>query len=82
MVSLTKMGTLSTIRTNRCVNTDEMLLSQLLVFPPQFYIDNTFGLKTLDEEKRIHFHVVPGVDHSSFPDSEKVFECCIKPYLN
>ena len=64
------------------MHTKMLFTSLYLIFLSQFYINNTFGLKTLDEKGRIHFHVVPGVDHYGFPDSKDVFECCIKPYLD
>lgn len=48
----------------------------------QYYIKDTFGLRTLDEAGRTHIHEVPGVEHLHWPLNYTVFSNYILPYLN
>ena len=47
----------------------------------QYYIKDTFGLRTLDETGRTHIHEVPGVEHLHWPLNYTVFTNYILPYL-
>lgn len=48
----------------------------------QFYKDNSFGLRTLDDSGRIHMYTVPGVPHLKFHKDQSVFDHCIKQWLD
>ena len=48
----------------------------------QYYLDNTFGLKTIHSRGGVHIHAIPGVTHLEWHGSKDVFDCCIAPYLN
>ena len=47
----------------------------------QFYIDDAFGLKTLDEEGKVHIFAVPGVEHVHWHGNKTVFDKYIEPWL-
>ena len=47
----------------------------------QFYTDNAFGLKTLDETGRLHIYEIPGVQHIHWHGNKTVFDSCIEPWL-
>ena len=47
----------------------------------QFYINDNFGLKTLDETGRVHIYEIPGVQHLHWHGNKTVFDCCIEPWL-
>lgn len=58
---------------------------QLNVQPYQnqsFYINDSFGLKTLDREGRIHVYEVAGVEHVHWHINKTVFDLYIEPWLN
>ncbi|XP_076436765.1 lysosomal thioesterase PPT2-A-like [Babylonia areolata] len=46
-----------------------------------WYINDAFGLKTLQREGRIHTYVVPGVRHTHWPTTLSVYQQCVKPWL-
>lgn len=48
----------------------------------EFYMNDTFGLKTLNSQGNLHVHTVPGVQHVKWHKNETVFKCCMEPYLN
>jgi len=50
-------------------------------FSVQFYINDNFGLKTLDETGRIHVYEIAGVQHTHWHGNKTVFDCCIEPWL-
>ena len=47
----------------------------------QFYTSDTFGLKTLDGQGRVHVYEVPGVQHVHWHGNKTVFDNCIEPWL-
>lgn len=47
----------------------------------EFYLNDSFGLRTLNSEQKLHIHTVPGVQHTMWHRNESVFKCCIEPYL-
>jgi palmitoyl-protein thioesterase len=46
-----------------------------------FYISDSFGLKTLDTEGRVHVYEVPGVQHLHWHGNKTVFDNYIEPWL-
>jgi palmitoyl-protein thioesterase len=46
-----------------------------------FYISDAFGLKTLDEEGRIHVYNISGVEHTHWHTNKTVFDLYIEPWL-
>ena len=48
----------------------------------QFYVEDSFGLRTLDESGRVHVITLPGVQHFEFHKKQSVFDCCIKQWLD
>lgn len=48
----------------------------------EFYLNDSFGLKTLNSLGKLHIHTVPGVRHVEWHRTESVFKCCIEPYLH
>ena len=49
--------------------------------PSQFYMDDTFGLKTLDQGGRVHVYEVGGVKHTDWHRNRTVFDQCMEPWL-
>jgi len=47
----------------------------------QYYLNDTFGLKTLDSRKAIDIYVIPGVYHVYWYRNMTVFKNAIEPYL-
>ncbi|XP_069120180.1 lysosomal thioesterase PPT2-A-like [Argopecten irradians] len=47
----------------------------------RFYLQDSFGLRTLDQRKAIHTYTIPGIEHVMWYRDQKVFDCCIKPWL-
>ncbi|EDO31718.1 predicted protein, partial [Nematostella vectensis] len=45
------------------------------------YLDDTFGLQTLDKRKAVHMYTFPGIEHVKWHGSEQVFDKAIKPWL-
>ena len=45
-----------------------------------FYINDTFGLKTLDESGRLKLQIVPGVSHNDWTGNEDVIRKYVLPY--
>jgi palmitoyl-protein thioesterase len=62
------------------VSTHYLYASCLLCFF-QFYISDAFGLKTLDEEGRIHVYNISGVEHTHWHTNKTVFDLYIEPWL-
>ena len=59
-----------------------LIVSLSLICPTQYYINDTFGLQTLDKAGKIHVHEVSGVEHVDWHGNKDVFNDCIKPYLD
>ena len=83
---MTKMRTLLTTKNKRyiIVQLSELCSRHIPTTPSllsQYYIKDTFGLRTLDEAGKTHIHVVPGVEHLHWPINHKVFINYILPYL-
>ena len=49
---------------------------------PQFYKDDSFGLRTLDQQGKVKVYEVPGIEHLEWPLSSEVFEKYIEPWLH
>ncbi|CAH3153500.1 unnamed protein product [Pocillopora meandrina] len=47
----------------------------------QVYLEDTFGLRTLDERGSVHQYTFPGVNHTHWHGTEKVFVEAIEPWL-
>ncbi|KAL9983054.1 hypothetical protein ACROYT_G005178 [Oculina patagonica] len=47
----------------------------------QVYLEDTFGLRTLDERGSIHQYTFPGVNHTHWHGTKKVFDEAIEPWL-
>ena len=47
----------------------------------QFYTEDSFGLRTLDQQEAIHTYTVPGVKHEQWCQNPIVFEKFILPHL-
>lgn len=47
----------------------------------EYYLNDTFGLKTLDSRKAIDIYVIPGVHHVYWYRNMTVFKMAIEPYL-
>uniref|UniRef100_A0A3P9M0D2 palmitoyl-CoA hydrolase n=1 Tax=Oryzias latipes TaxID=8090 RepID=A0A3P9M0D2_ORYLA len=52
------------------------------MFLPQFYREDTFGLRTLDARSDIIMCSCSGVKHSEWDSNQQVFKRCIKPWLD
>ena len=48
----------------------------------QFFLNDSFGLQTLYNRKRIQTYSIPGVQHIHWHTNKTVFDCCIEPYLD
>lgn len=49
--------------------------------PPQVYLQDTFGLKTLEARGDLGGCAVPGVGHTAWHSNRSVYEHCIRPWL-
>ena len=47
----------------------------------QFYLKDSFGMKSLNAEGRLHVHKVDGVQHTLWHKNETVFRDCMQQYL-
>uniref|UniRef100_K1RRS5 palmitoyl-CoA hydrolase n=1 Tax=Magallana gigas TaxID=29159 RepID=K1RRS5_MAGGI len=47
----------------------------------KFFQDDSFGLQTLYNKKRVHIHTFPGVVHKKWYANRTVFNSAILPYL-
>lgn len=47
----------------------------------QVYLEDTFGLRTLNERGAVHQYTFPGVNHTHWHGTEKVFVEAIEPWL-
>ncbi|KAH9503716.1 Lysosomal thioesterase PPT2-A [Bulinus truncatus] len=47
----------------------------------EWFINDAFGLKTLQMKGNIHTYTIPGVRHSEWREKKQVFDTCIKPWL-
>ncbi|CAL1544458.1 unnamed protein product [Lymnaea stagnalis] len=47
----------------------------------EWYLNDAFGLKTLNFQGGIHTYTFPGIQHRHWHAEQKVFETCIKPWL-
>ncbi|KAK3592809.1 hypothetical protein CHS0354_009253 [Potamilus streckersoni] len=47
----------------------------------KWYINDSFGLRTLDKRKGLTKYVIPGVHHVHWHTNRTVFDCCIEPWL-
>ena len=47
----------------------------------QWYQNDAFGLRTLNERGSIHTCTVPNVRHTHWPSTFTVYQKCIKPWL-
>lgn len=47
----------------------------------QVYLNDTFGLRTLDERGSIHQFTFPGIYHIHWHGTKKVFDEAIEPWL-
>lgn len=47
----------------------------------EWYLNDAFGLRTLNSQGRIHTFTIPGIQHRHWHLEQKVFELCIKPWL-
>ncbi|EFC39157.1 predicted protein [Naegleria gruberi] len=56
-------------------------LAQSLMPDQQIYKNDVFGLKTLDSQKRLIVHVVPGINHMLWIESEQLVVQYMLPYL-
>ena len=45
-----------------------------------FYINDTFGLRTLDESERLHTTIVPGASHSDWTGNEDLIKKWVLPH--
>ena len=45
------------------------------------YIDDTFGLKTMNERGDLIFNVVDGVTHNQWFNTKEIYEKYVFPYL-
>ena len=52
-----------------------------LLFGFQFYIDDLFGLRSLDERGAVHRCTCAGVKHHNWHTNETVCKTCIEPWL-
>ena len=48
----------------------------------QYYMEDSFGLKTLNESGRLHIHTVKDITHFQIHKKQSVFDCCIKKWLD
>ena len=48
----------------------------------QFYHDDSFGLRTLDEQGKVKIYDVPGVKHADWGRRSDIFDKYMKPWLN
>lgn len=48
----------------------------------QVYINDTFGLRTLDKRGGIEVYSIDGVEHTEWRQNQSVFDCCIEPWLD
>ncbi|XP_063723813.1 lysosomal thioesterase PPT2-B-like [Symsagittifera roscoffensis] len=46
-----------------------------------YYTQDTFGLKTLDDQGKLKFCTVSGVQHTKWPHTKSVYDTCIRPYI-
>ena len=60
------------------------LPSPLPLFPTllRFYVKDTFGLKTLNENGLVKMFEILGVRHFQWHTNQSVFNCCMELYLN
>lgn len=47
----------------------------------QFYSEDSFGLRTLNEQGRVKVFEVPGVQHLHWHHNKQIFQKYIEPYL-
>ncbi|XP_041370448.1 lysosomal thioesterase PPT2-like [Gigantopelta aegis] len=47
----------------------------------KWYINDSFGLLTLDKRKAVHLFTHHGVQHVHWYRNRTIFDCCIEPYL-
>lgn len=48
----------------------------------EVYLNDTFGLRTLDERGGVTIYSIDGVEHTHWRQNQSVFDCCIKPWLD
>lgn len=47
----------------------------------QYYLDDTFGLQTLNAKGNLYVYEIPGVEHTRWHGDKDVFNCCVAPHL-
>ena len=58
--------------------------SKLEVIPMKelnYYKEDLFGLRTLDEQGKLTFCTQSGIHHTSWPRTKSVYDKCIKPHI-
>ena len=55
--------------------------SRSLLAVLQWYQNDAFGLRTLNERGGLHPCIVPNVRHSHWPSTFSVYQQCIRPWL-
>eukprot|EP00731_Ephydatia_muelleri_P021333 Em0013g1060a len=54
----------------------------LLVATGMFYLQDSFGLHTLQNAGKITAYTVPGIQHTEWPNNQDVFSTYIEPWLD
>lgn len=56
-------------------------LTVLPMTSQDFYKDDSFGLRTLNQQGKVKVYEIPGVKHIHWHLNQSVFDCCIEPWL-
>ena len=58
-----------------------LLLVLFVCLFPQYFLNDSFGLQTLNSSGKVHLYTMPGVQHTTWHGNQKVFDKFIEPHL-